>query len=329
MTRTVTATARPTMTPTATMVPPIPGFIHPKAVAVDPNSHRVYATARDTDRLYVFDGMTLAVSGYAAVGNEPWGVVVNPDTNKVYVANFASGDLYVLDATTLALRTIISVGPKPTFVKLNPITNRVFVVTYGNSSVAVINGYTDTLETTVPSGGDAAWGLAVDPDANLVYVSNRDSGTVTTLDGNRGYQVAWSRTIQPCGGAGASPYGLDFNPANSKLYIACSPFHNVNRVAVYRATASSLTRLAFPAIGDGGEDGGGGVAVDLATSNVFVTNSAANTVSVISGLTDTVITTLPTGLNPFGAAADPVTRRVYVVNRDSHDLSMYLDTLGP
>ena len=330
MTRTATATtARPTTTPTATPPPPIPGFVHPKAAAVDPNTHRVYVTARDTDRVYVFDGATLDVIGYAAVGDEPWGVAVNPAENKLYVANFRSGDLYVLDATTLALRTIIPVGPKPTFVEIDPVTNRVFVVTYGNSSVAVINGATDTLETIVPSGGSAAWGLAVDPNANLVYVSNRDSGTVTTLDGSRGYQAIGSRTIQPCGGPGASPYGLDFNPLNNKLYIACSPFHNVNRAAVYRATAGALTRLAFPAIGDGGEDGGGGVAVDLATSNVFITNSAANTVSVISGVTDTVIATLPTGLSPFGAAADPVTHQVFVVNRDSHDLSVYLDVLGP
>ena len=134
------------------------------------------------------------------VGREPWGVAVNPDTNKVYVANFASGDLYVFDATTLALLTTIPVGPNPTFVRLNPVTHRIFVVTYGNSSVAVINGNTDSLEIIVPSGGSAAWGLAVDPNANLVYVSNRDSRTVTTLDGNRGYQVVGNRTIQPCGG---------------------------------------------------------------------------------------------------------------------------------
>ena len=328
-TATLTLTPAPTSTPTATATPPIPGFIHPKDVAVDPNTHRVYATSRDTDRLYVFDGATLATLDYAGVGREPWGVAVNPATNKVYVANFVSGDLYVLDATTLAVKTIIPVGPKPTFVKLNPVTNRILVVTYGNSSVAVINGNTDTLEMIVPSGGTAAWGLAVDPNTNLVYVSNRDSGTVTALDGNRGYQVVTSRTIAPCGGAGASPYGLAFNPANNKLYIACSPLNSVNRAAIYRANATGMTRLAFLPIGDGGEDGGGGVAVDGATSNVFITNSAANTVSVVSGVTDTVIATLPTGLSPFGAAADAVLRRVYVVNRDSNDLSVFFDGFGP
>jgi len=303
--------------------------VHPKAVAVDPKTHRVYVTSRDTDRLYVFDGATVAPLDYAGVGREPWGVAFNPNTNRVYVANFASGDLYVLDATTLEVLKIIPVGPNPTFVQINPTTNRIFVVTYGNSGVAVINGATDTLETIVPSGGTAAWGLAVDPNINLVYVSNRDSGTVTTLDGNNGYQVVTSRTIQPCGGAGAAPYGLAFNPANNKLYIACSPFHSVNRAAVYRANTTGLTRLAFLPIGDGGDDGGGGVAVDGATSNVFFTNSAANTVSVIGGTSDTVRSTLPTGLSPFGAAVDPVTRRVFVANRDSNDLSVFYDGFAP
>jgi YVTN family beta-propeller protein len=296
---------------------------------VDPNTHRVYVTARDTDRLYVFDGATVAPLDYAAVGREPWGVAVNPATHKVYVANFASGDLYVLDATSLAVLKVIPVGPNPTFVEINRSTNRVFVVTYRDSRVAVINGATDTLETTVPSGGSAAWGLAVDPNANLVYVSNRDSRDVTTLDGNRGYQVIASRTIRPCEGPNPSPYGLGFNPVNNKLYIACAPDQKVNRVVVYRANAVGMTRLASLAVGEGGNDGGGGVAVDGATSNVFFTNSVANTVSVISGTTDAVVATLPAGLSPFGAGADPVTRRVFVANRDSNDLSVYFDGFGP
>lgn len=72
-------------------------------MAVNPRSHRVYSTARDTNRLYVLDGMK--VIGYAGGDREPCGVAVNPDSNKAYVANFGSGDVYVLDATTLSLRT--------------------------------------------------------------------------------------------------------------------------------------------------------------------------------------------------------------------------------
>ncbi len=328
-TPTATPTPTATYTPTPTEVLPIPGYAHPKSIAVDGQSRRVYSTSHDTNRLYMFDAATLATLGYAEVGREPWGVAVNSATNKVYVVNFASGDLYVLDATTLERRAVISVGPKPTYVEINPVTNRVFVVTYGNSRVAIVNGATDMLEATVPSGGIAAWGLAVNTGANHVYVSNRDSGDVTVLDGQNGYQVLQGWTVKPCGGAGASPYELDFNPLNSRLYIACSPYHNVNRAAIYQVDAYGLTKRAFVAIGDGGEDAGGGVAVDTATSNVFITNSRANTVSVISGLTDTVIATVPTGRDPFGVAVDPLTRRVYIVNRRSSDLTVLQDSFPP
>ena len=54
-----------------------------------------------------------------------------------------------------------------------------------------------------------------------------------------------------------------------------------------------------------------------ATLNVFFTNSAANTVSVVSG-TDGYghrHLTLPTGLSPSGVVVDVVTRRVFIVNR--------------
>jgi YVTN family beta-propeller protein len=62
---------------------------------------------------------------------------------------------------------------------------------------------------------------------------------------------------------------------------------------------------------------------------LFVTNSAANTVSVIGGTSDTVRSTLPAGLSPFGAAVDPVTRRVFVADRDSNDLSAFYDGFAP
>ncbi len=319
---------QPTPTPTPSPTPsptPVLNLHHPKGLAVNTETHRLYVTGRDTNQLYLLDGATLSILNSVKVGREPWGVAVNPSTNKVYVGNYASGDVYVLDATTLSLLTTIHLGGNPTFVKLNPVTNRIFVVTYGNNAVAVINGYTDTVERFVGSNGVGAWSLAVNPNLNRIYVSNRDVGTVTTLDGNNNFGVIEAQTISPCGGTGASPYGLDFNPANNKLYISCAPAGLVDHAAVYQATATGLTELAFLKIGNGGGDGGGGVAVDTATSNVFFTNSVDNTVSVVSGTTNTVIATVPTGVDPFGAVADPTTKKVYIGNRTSDNISVIQD----
>jgi len=339
-TATATATATPTSTPTAT-VPPTntptptatstsvidPSVLYANGVAVDPGTDLVYVTSRDNGRLFVMDGATLDVVDNVGVGSLPWGVAVNGTTNKVYVANWDTADVTVLDASTRAILKSVPVGPSPTFVAVDAEANRIYVVRYGSNSLVVIDGATDTIVQNVGTGGIGAWGLAVNPHLNRVYVSNRDSGTVTTLDGENGYGVIDGQTIQPCEGIGSAPYSLGFNPVNNKLYIACSPAGNVNAAAVYAASASGLAPLAMLEIGDGGEEGGGGVAVNTATGNVFFTNSRANTVSVVSGTGDRVIGTITTGRNPYGAAANPAAGKVYIGNRDSRDLTVIRDTV--
>jgi YVTN family beta-propeller protein len=336
-TPTQTATATPSRTPTATSTrrpdaTVVPGLSYPNDVAINPTTHRVYVSGRDNNRLTMIDGVLLTVINSVSVGQQPWGVAVNPSTNKVYVANFASDSIHVLDASTLAVLHVIPVGPKPTFVRVNEVTNRVFVVTYGNNSVVVLDGATDTILDIKSSGGFGAWGLAVNPTLNRLYVSNRDTGSVTTLDGANGFQVINSQTVAPCGPMGSSPYGLGFNPKNAKLYIACAPDVSVNGAAIYSAGPGGLSQRVYVAIGEGGADGGGGVAVNTentAIGNVFITNSAADTVSVISGVNNQVTATIPVGGNPFGAAVDSVTGRVFVANRNSDDVSVFKDPASP
>lgn len=332
-TPTFTPTATPTFTPTPTTpadVPTrIPGLLHPKGVAVNPETHLVYVTSRDNDRLYVIDGQTLKIVNSIKVSDQPWGVAVNTVTRKVYVAHYASGDVWVIDAATLAVLEIIPVGGNPTFVKINEKTNKIVVALHANDHVAVIDGNTDTFERYSPSGGSGLWGLALNTNLNHVYVGTRNTGTVQVLDANWSFSLTGTQ-ITPCGSTGSAPYAMEFNPVNNKLYIVCSPFHNVNAVAIYQVTGTGgLVRLGMVNIGDGGEDGGGGVTVNTTTGNVFVTNSLSNTVSVISGTTDSVISTVPVTANPFGIGVDRVTGRVFVANRDSNDVYVFADPSAP
>jgi len=340
-----TPTPSPTGSPTSTPTPgtppaypvviPLPtnaGDVAPNGLAVDPSSGRVYVAGRNSNRLYMIDGKTFAVIDSAAVGNQPWGVAVH--RGKVYVANFAAGSISVLNAETLAPLTTISpaTGGRPTFIKTNPVADRVIAVTYpdgmgGGNRVIVINPVTDTIEKEVNAGDSGAWGLAVDTNLNRVFVSLRDSGAVAVLDGNAGY-TAMPSVAKACGDGNTSPYSMDFDPLLNKLYVACAESGYVNRAAIYAAFAGGLVRQAIVPIGNGGPNGGGGVAVDTAdprTHNVFFTNSQANSVSVISGLSNAVIATVPVGQHPFGAAANPVTRQVFIGNGISNDIYVLLD----
>ena len=332
-----TPTYTPTVTPTATPTQPaempteipLPQGQYPNGLAVNPDTHRVYVTSRDNDRLLMIDGLANTVIGYAKVGDQPWGVAVNRHTNKVYEANFASGNLFVLDGATLVNLETLWVGPKPTLVEINENTNTIFTITYGNESLVVINGNTDQVIKITGTDARGSWGLAVNPNLNRVYVSGRDSRTITTLDGANGWQTIKTQSITTDGGSGScSPYELAFNPVNNKLYAACAQ-GGVDTALVYNVTANGLTLLARLPIGAGGTDGGGGVVVNAVTGHAFFTNSLANTVSVISGATDTIIATAPVGNNPFGIGVDSVTGRVFVGNRGSNSISVFQDPAAP
>jgi len=57
------------------------------------------------------------------------------------------------------------------------------------------------------------------------------------------------------------------------------------------------------------------LAFDSTNGDMYVTNRGANTVSVISGQTNTVVgNPIPVGLGPFGIAFDSANGNLYVVN---------------
>src|SRR5215510_12555663 len=62
------------------------------------------------------------------------------------------------------------------------------------------------------------------------------------------------------------------------------------------------------------------VAVNPKANTIYVTNLASNTVSVLSGRTNTVTATIPVGIGPVGV--DPKTNTIYVANPDSNTVSV-------
>jgi YVTN family beta-propeller protein len=70
-------------------------------MTVNPLTNTLYATARDSNMVYVIDMETNEVVDAIPARGEPQGVAVNPSTNLVYVANAASGKSESYDAPVL------------------------------------------------------------------------------------------------------------------------------------------------------------------------------------------------------------------------------------
>jgi YVTN family beta-propeller protein len=324
ITRTPTATLTPTPTRTpAPTRPPIliPGLRHPKGIGVNLYTHRLYVASRDTDVVYEVDPGVIGpaqVVRSIPVGHEPFGVAVNTTTNKIYVANYRSDTLSVINGSTGTVIKTISFAPfgEPTYVAVNRTTNRIYVPLHKGGRLAVISGYTDSLITTVEVGG-GAFGVAIDPIFNRIYVSCRDAQVVRVLDGAAN-GILWDQTIYPAG----MPYALGLDADLGRLYVSFAPeLDDPRQVLVYRIPEEGPSLLTAVIVGHGGPDGGGGIGVNPLTHHVFVSNSQEDSVSVFDGVTDMLLDTVPVEDDPMDVAVDPGWSYAWVGNRASNSVT--------
>jgi YVTN family beta-propeller protein len=104
---------------------------------------------------------------------------------------------------------------------------------------------------------------------------------------------------------GDGPNGIGVNSALQRVYIA---ERYENRIAVRDLDGKPM---GFIPSGRSPH----GVAANTKTSRVYVANYVDDSVMVIDGKTDTVVTQIPVGTGPWAVAVNESTNRVYVTNR--------------
>lgn len=307
----------------------VTGLATPNGLALNPYTNRLYVTSRNNRTVLMVNAATMQTMQQAFGGISPFGIAVNPVTNKVYAADFADDDIRVFDGATLNLLTIISVGgsPQPALLAVMPSTNQIFVALHGANTFAVIDGAQDRLVYVHNVNLAGAWAVAVDDKRQRLFVSSRDSRLVHVVRQFPRWGIvgaAW-----PCDVArDGSPFALAFNPTNDRLYVACAHHNNVDTAVVYHVGEDDRPReIGRVSLPSGGADGGGGVAVNTTTGNAFFSNSLSGSVSVVGGPSNRAIATLPTGVDPFGVAVDPLRGRVYVGDRAGNRIFVFADQL--
>jgi len=249
------------------------------------------------------------------VGSNPQDVAVNPITNRIYAANSGSNNVSVIDGATNTVVATVAVGTNPIRVAVNPTTNRIYVNNWGGgscngadtlqSTTSVINGADNTVMATIPIGCHP-WGLAVNPVTNLIYVANFID--VKVIDGV-------TNTVTAFGG-GSNENSAAVNPATNRIYIgnnhagAC-PLHVFDGAG--NTFVATVTLDAMPLR----------IAVNPTTNRIYVTKqycfiggvkTFSNSLSVIDGATNTIVTNIPIGTGLQGVAANPTYNHVFVAN---------------
>ncbi len=289
------------------------------------------------------------------------GAVIVP---LAWVTNHDDGTVSVIDTETNTVIATIPVGNGAKGILLNADGTRAYVTNYDDDSVSVIDTADKTVVATILSVGDGPWGLTFNRDGSALYVSNNLADTmsaISTTSHEVFATIALSPGASPRGmgrgqtGVGTLAYGL-----NEIEVVETDPgdinYHTVEDIISTGATPAggalrhdasgdvdriwvsleSLDRVRVIDTGDGGNPdvvvativvgnmpAGAALTPDL--SRVYVANSGANTVSVISTSSNSVIKTITVGSNPTGVAITPDGARVYVTNRGSNTVSV-IDT---
>ncbi len=322
----------------------------PSGIAYDPVDGDVYVTNFESGGIDVINQSTHEVTSSFSYLPFPGAIAYNPDTNQLVVSGlygvepFGYVTSFFPSNHTSAWTWVPSarddLGPFRIACDVAADTvDLTWIPDSGLPSVLVLDGYNGSQIASFTVGSSATqsvWGITYDSSDRLVFVTDPSSNTLVGISTTT---FAIVTTIP----MGAYPHETVYDPANGAVYVT-----NLDSQSLTVVDAASLRVLenvslaASPmAVAYDGPDGfvfavgadhlyelsaqnrtvvnsvpvglqPQGVAYDTRTRDVFVTNSADSTVSVLSVESLNSVATIAVGSTPIGVTYDNSTNTVYV-----------------
>ena len=269
------------------------------AAAQTARDARLLVLLRDASALAVVDPAAGTVLGQVPTVQGPHEVTASPDGTLAFVASPSDG-ISVIDLETLTeLRRLdIGTGSEPHDVRFAG--GKLYFTVEGYKAIGRYDPGTDEVDWLLGLGQDGIHMLVLGPDRNTIFTANRESNTVSVVDGAAAGPPDWQVTAIPVGGA--YPEGLDLSPDGAELWVATRNDGDVSIVDVAtRAVSARLdlnledpNRLAFT------PDGARVLIADSATS-VVVMDAAARTEIARLDLAPNAVLVRPDGAVAYAA----------------------------
>ena len=275
--------------------------------AVTINSAILYLAAQGNASIQAYtatlsSGVVDPTGNALAAGNMPFAIAVTPSLNALFVDNNASDTISAFTinsdgSLTPASGTAVKTGSMPTGMAIDPGGKFLFVANQGSSNLSVysINGTSLTEVSgspfsTIVAGTTVATlpsAVAVSASGNFLYVANDFTGTVSAFKiGSSGGLIALGPSPYS---VGIAPSGLGIPPGGAFLYVANTGSNDVSAFAICDKV---VTTCANP-------------------------NSPDGTLTPVAG------SPFSAGLGPVAIAADPSFNFLYVLDKQSSQLSEY------
>jgi len=149
-----------------------------------------------------------------------------------------------------------------------------------------------------------AWGLAVDEQRGIVYVTEIGRNILFA------YHEEGGKTDKIP--TGAMPDAVAIDEAANRIYVT-----NYVGDSVTVVDGATMKPVATVAAGHHPQ----ALAVDGKRHRIFVANTHSNNATVIDGATNRALGTVPAGTSPYAVAVDPDSGDAYVANYGSHPVT--------
>ncbi|MDR6551079.1 YncE family protein [Paenibacillus qinlingensis] len=192
---------------------------------------------------------------------------------------------------------------------INPITNRVYFI-QGDNHLAVLNTITNKIITTIPIG-EMASHLVVNTRTNRIYTSNFFDGTVSVINGRTNRVISTIKVGERCD-------HIAVNTHTNFIYVSTISLNSKNAdvVVINGHTNGVYRRIAF-------NGRPSQLLVNEWANRIYVTNTTTDSLSVINGLTNKIVSTVKVGRNPvITPVLDRKTQQLYVANNLSRYCSV-------
>ena len=243
---------------------------------------------------------TIELRPLAGRGRNPRAIAVL--NSRLYVVNWDTDNVSVIENDEVV--TTIPMGIHPSAIAADPASRRLYVTNQGDDSLTIIEG--DRVVATVP--------VAKEPDAvavldGRVYVGCYGESVIVVLNGETGEHVSTISLDTPVG-----ILSLAADPLTNRLYA--NTYGQTYLIEAETLEVGEMITL----------DSYKTLTLNPFTGRIYVNDydpaQAQQCLAVIEGATKALVARVPIGIDPWGAAVNPKTNRIYVANSHSNDVTV-------
>jgi YVTN family beta-propeller protein len=293
----------------------------PTALVADSGRGEFLVADSRLDAVQVVSIATGSIMANISVGAGPSALALVEPTGQLWVANALSANLSVISLSNNSVAATLAVGSDPDGLVYDSGTGDVFVANGGSNNLTVVNGTTDAFVTSIAGFQDPA-GMVYVAAQGEIFVADSGSHNVTVVRDSDD-QVTSVVAVDGSPAALALDPTLDevFAPSSETLHEYSGPnltsYANVSVISASNGSVATTFGLNY---------GSGALAFDNRTDEVDLDELQSDEVAIVDPATDRVVANVSVGIYPDGAAVDPGTGDVFVLNEISNDVTVLVNT---